>query len=128
MWFSKLLSIFNFGNSVGVLFNCSSTASLQIIVDPCVGIKEIGNDFSKSVDIYPNPAHESVTVAFSAKASGKYTVKIMDMAGKLVKEESMIAVKGDNTHEMALNGIAKGIYTIILEKENSSAKTKLSIK
>ena len=109
-------------------FGCSNTDSTQVSVDPCTGIIEIGNDISKHVDIYPNPAHESVTVAFNARDAGKFSLKLYDLSGKLVKEENVLAVKGDNTYEMTLNGVAKGVYTIVLEKGSSYAKTKLSVK
>jgi hypothetical protein len=80
-----------------------------------------------SFNVFPNPANSQVTVAFSTMEEGMYNVKLIDMFGRVVKSESDNAGTGDNIHIMNLDGIAKGVYIIEMEKSGQINKTKLVI-
>ncbi len=109
-------------------FGCSKTDSVFITVNACVGIKEVGGGISKNAYIYPNPANDKVTLVFTVKNAGDYLVKMVDIFGREVREESNIAVAGENTHLIYFNGISEGVYMIILQKGGETFKTKLIVK
>ena len=82
---------------------------------------------STSFNIYPNPAKEMVTIAFSSMDEGVYNIKLIDMIGRVVKSEIGNAGQGENTYLMNLDGIAKGVYMVILQKGDKLSKAKLVI-
>ncbi len=106
---------------------CSKVDSVQIMVDPCTGIKEVGSN-NYNVQVYPNPAFDKATVDFSVANGGNYTYKIMDAVGRVVKEETGTAQVGKNSFPINLEGLAKGSYMFVLQKGNDEYKTKLVIK
>src|SRR5665213_2268609 len=78
-------------------------------------------------NIYPNPASEIVTIVFSTMEEGAYNIRLENMLGQVVKSEISNAALGDNTYKINLDGIAKGIYMVILQKGESISKLKLVI-
>ena len=80
-----------------------------------------------SFNVYPNPADGQVMVSFTTMEEGSYTVRLVDMFGRVVKNEVDNAGAGDNIHVMNLDGLAKGVYIIELEKGSQVNKTRLVI-
>jgi hypothetical protein len=106
---------------------CTDMNSLSIVVSPCTGVNEVINGLN-TVIVYPNPADEFATITFSVKSSGTYTLLMTDAVGRVIKEDKATANSGENSHLLSLTGISKGIYFIVLQKDNSVYKTKLLIK
>ena len=78
-------------------------------------------------NIYPNPATDEVTISFPSMDEGLYNIKLIDMLGRELKSDADKATNGDNYHILNLNGIAKGVYTIILQKGDNISKSKLVV-
>ncbi len=77
--------------------------------------------------IYPNPANESATIAFSSANEGSYAIILYNIIGSIARTETGNAGIGENTHVMNLNGIAKGIYIAELRMGDTSSKVKLIV-
>ncbi|MGZ4037388.1 MAG: T9SS type A sorting domain-containing protein, partial [Bacteroidia bacterium] len=104
---------------------CSKKDSALISVSPCAGIAQLAPD-SYNVRIYPNPAYNAtVTLAFGVKTSGSFKVRLLDVYGRTIKEESGTAIPGDNILFIDLKEVAKGVYYILLENGAGPYKTKL---
>ncbi len=73
------------------------------------------NPQTERVYIYPNPASENATVTFDCAKAGIYDLKILDIYGRIVNEQTLHARIGENKYAINLNGMAKGIYTILLQ-------------
>jgi len=78
-------------------------------------------------NIYPNPANSMVTIAFSTLEEGAYNIRLVDMIGRVVVSEIDNAAQGENSYIMNLDGIAKGVYMIILQKGDNISKGKLIV-
>lgn len=79
-------------NNYGVIYGATygrGLISLDEFQKP-VGIDEGGRIHSEAgFNIYPNPAHDMVTVAFETTASGRVIIDIYDFTGKQVKSVDM---------------------------------------
>lgn len=86
-------------------------------------------DFTTGVpfNVYPNPANSSVTLTFSTMEEGLYNIRLVDMFGRVVKSDFDNAGLGDNNYTMSLDGIAKGIYLVTLQKGDVISKVKLIV-
>lgn len=96
----------------GKVFYCPGTA----------GIEE--NNLS-SVDVYPNPANESVSVDLTAFNGNNVTVTIVNTLGQVLQSSAIMA---NGVSTLNLEGYASGLYFVQLEMNGKTSSSKLSIK
>jgi hypothetical protein len=77
--------------------------------------------------VYPNPAHDKVTVSIDVKEQTQFNVKLRDISGRVILSEDHEGAEGLNTYEMDLGSFAKGIYMIEVQSAAESWKTKVVI-
>ena len=53
----------------------------------------------------------------------KYTLKVVDLLGKVLISEANTAQEGANLREIDLSGIAKGMYLLSFEREGAENQT-----
>jgi hypothetical protein len=82
---------------------------------------------SQTFNLYPNPAAESVTIAYSSEIVSSCIVKLTDMTGRVLITDVADAGLGENTYVMNLNGISKGMYLVELTQENTVSTVKLIV-
>ncbi len=90
----------------------SSAVGTTVVSDPCVGIKEIGNN---SFSFYPNPASTHLTID---SKTAIIRLEIIDITGKTIKSFT----PKNNTINVA--DIPSGIYFIKLIGENNTVSKK----
>ena len=81
-------------------------------------VKQAGYGLSAAAYLYPNPAHDQLTVVHSSKNSGG-TVLIYDMNGKVMKKEKIVPER--NT--LNIGALAPGMY--IAEISDGAKSTQL---
>jgi hypothetical protein len=90
---------------------------------PCVtvGITETkGNDFS--LNAYPNPSSDQVTVAFTSVIRGSYTLKIVDLTGRILNSLSGEAVAGENKMVLSTSKLSNGLYLFVIESKDGKSQ------
>ena len=75
---------------------------------------------------YPNPAHDQLNVLFTSSNDDDYSLRIMDMTGRLVVDQVKKAQEGDNVIKLNLN-LAKGLYMISLSSGDLSKQSKIIV-
>lgn len=77
-----------------------------------VGASSVNNVTSKGnlLTVYPNPA--SNTIDINLPGSGSYEVKLMDVAGQVIRRESINAA--DTKHTFNVQSLANGMYYLQL--------------
>jgi hypothetical protein len=99
----------------------STAVTKTIQANPCdVSIFESQN-FLSNLSIYPNPAHEQVTVTLPS-TNDSYQVKLVNLIGATVYEEK--TVKNKETLTINLGNRAKGIYFLTVESSNNEKAVK----
>ena len=73
--------------------------------------------------VFPNPARERSTVSFISYKDDNYTIKIIDVLGKIILSEKISAVEGYNKKEINLENASKGIYIISVQTDDGDIKT-----
>ena len=63
--------------------------------------------------LYPNPASERAYFYFTSEGLQPYTLILTDMTGKIVLYQTCVPVKGVNRHEIQLNNLVSGTYTLV---------------
>lgn len=64
------------------------------------------------VQVYPNPARNSITVQYGARTSGKVLLSVVDGKGATVKETSLVARTGTNVVNVDISRLGAGIYLL----------------
>jgi hypothetical protein len=105
---------------------CQSTRTMAIGEVNCViGAEELANNFGRSISITPNPSDGRFRLNIT-KLKEQLNLEIRDIDGKLVYEDRL-NVNGSMTEELDLTGLAKGVYFLKLQGEESSKVEKLII-
>jgi hypothetical protein len=103
---------------------CESTAQDTVVFDAslCTGIAE--NEVS-ALQIYPNPASGEFTVYQPGGFSVNSIVEISDVTGKIIMTQQIQS--GATEQHVSLDGIAAGIYMVLLHSNGESIAYKLII-
>jgi photosystem II stability/assembly factor-like uncharacterized protein len=71
----------------------------------------IGENDKRDIKIYPNPANGEFNLVFG-KLNGSTDIKVYNLIGRIVHEETFIPAFGNNAHRIDLRNHGKGIYLI----------------
>ena len=77
--------------------------------------------------VYPNPAHDNITLSIDAKEQAAYNIQLTDLSGRRLISEEHTGTGGLNTYKMDLSGLAKGVYMISVQSETESWKAKVAV-
>lgn len=96
--------------------------------NPVAGIKENGTAGMR-LNVFPNPASESVQVNFTLASQSAVTVSVSDVAGKLVYSENKGSMsQGRQFAVINTAELAKGFYTVAVQTQFGRNTTKLIVK
>ena len=113
--------------SVVAVNSCGSSAAKTLAVTVNLTCK-ISNSTSGNQEVieatefmkaFPNPSHGSTTIEFSSETNETYSLKIVDIIGKIIIDENIHGIKGRNTKEIELGNTSKGMYFIILKSQQT---------
>jgi len=86
----------------GVASDWSAIWSFEVS-ESGIGVEELG---SSTIQIYPNPAHDKVTIASNARL---YSVSLIDINGRLILSNNQIV---GTQYEMPTESISPGVYMV----------------
>ena len=80
----------------------------------------------KHVNIYPNPAHNKITIAFNSAITPSINdLTLSDLTGRLILKKSFPAAVVDNKVDIDVSGVTSGVYVVTVnngEKEIAHGK------
>lgn len=81
----------------------------------------------EDLTVYPNPATDQVTIDFSLQESGNVNVRLLDMAGKTLRQGIYGGESGANRINFGLGNVAKGFYLLEISNDNGKSVRKLTV-
>jgi hypothetical protein len=66
------------------------------------------------IELYPNPARESIALAFDAVEEGAAQWRVLDMSGRIVLQGNTAMQRGTNRIDIALERVENGSYMVEL--------------
>lgn len=99
------------------------TTVTQNNADSCksTSIATTGTD-REFMGLYPNPAHNSVSVKFFSTATDAVVVKLTDVTGKIILTREVKALSGENNITLDLAGVTPGMYFVNLSSSDTQYK------
>lgn len=85
----------------------------QLVIDPTLGLKDFTN--SENLLLHPNPSNSELNVMFNSNFQGKEIIHFTNQLGQTVLSKEVQVNIGQNEVNFELEGLAKGIYVVILE-------------
>ena len=83
-------------------------------------------EVSPELVIYPNPAKNKITLQVKHFEPGIATVKILDLKGKLVREDQRLITNGSEDIVMFLM-LKAGVYFILVSEPGKTVRKKLVV-
>jgi uncharacterized repeat protein (TIGR01451 family) len=106
-------------NNASIFFDFNAPIITNDAVTEIVLSKPTSNDnlnnFTNSLDIYPNPATETVTIKSQKQITGEAQWKVYDIVGREVYSAK---TKNESSLTIDLSGFVKGLYFIQLHSQN----------
>ncbi|HNP98995.1 MAG TPA: T9SS type A sorting domain-containing protein, partial [Bacteroidia bacterium] len=96
----------------------SGTRTLPVSIS-CRVAQSVNSSNGVETKIYPNPAHGQFNVSFEASVAERFTLKVVDQTGRVVREEIMSAQEGNNVQQLDVADLAAGVYLVVLESKQS---------
>lgn len=73
---------------------------------------------SKDFKIYPNPTSGQVTLEFESAKTESGILKLYNVSGKLVFEQTLKLESGSNVHTVNISKVAQGVYSLSLQSSD----------
>ena len=77
--------------------------------------------------LYPNPCRNKVSLQVTAFQPGMVAIKIIDISGNVLKEESRLLISGDNEEIVLFFFIPTGIYFVTMQQQQNLVRKKLVV-
>ncbi len=108
---------------VGITGGCSSVDSADITFGNPTGIITTRIE---PLDIYPNPAHQTVSVSFHGNGMPA-TLEIFDASGKRIYRKKQPACSGNCSAKFDVSNLESGVYYVWLYNEAKSYFSKMVV-
>jgi len=103
--------VFNFTVTGKDNNGCTSAKSVSVTVNPCTSITE-SNLESNKINIFPNPAYETINVAVNA--GNIDLIQIIDIYGRVITENTIDAT----STTINISSLSKGVYFVKVTSAN----------
>jgi len=85
------------------------------------------NSLTGSVQVYPSPAKDVLTLELNLKTSQKALIELMDLTGKTVSSQTLSVNGGKTKQVLDISGMTKGVYLLKVSGETGSELKKVVI-
>ena len=109
----------------------SPIRSMNVAVTLNCKLKDGGDEASQvaileglsSFIAYPNPTAGKITLSFNSEKNVKFVLKVVDILGHDLIKDEIDAVEGNNTKNLDLSNVAKGMYFVSIFAEGREVQT-----
>lgn len=103
-----------------------STAPLSFFVPFTTGVGDKTRDGLNS-SLYPNPATTKAELTLTLKNKSTVTIDVVNIVGQTLRSSAVEGLVGNNTMDVNIAGLAKGIYMVNITADNTTSTKKLVI-
>jgi hypothetical protein len=109
-----------------VVSNACGSDTATFVTNANVGLQD--NPLTRSLNLFPNPADDQVSVQFSSFGSGQAEIRVLDMQGREVIRLSAQEQSGRFNTQIDISDLANGVYMIEVSSGNMTARRRVSVK
>lgn len=90
-------------------------------------IESINWERKITFNVYPNPTNSLLNVDFNILQEENLDIILLDVAGRIIEQLRLPAIKGSNSIIMDINGVQSGFYLLRLQTANNTVVHKVKI-
>ncbi len=95
-----------------VVYSNGNAFAIRLLGDVYIGVEEYDRSFA-DLNVYPNPtSNGQLTVELTSERSEMVRMQLLSATGAEVLSQSVSVVAGQNRHQLALDGVANGLYML----------------
>lgn len=98
--------------------------TFEISDDPSAGISIIDN--RSSLDVFPNPTNESITISGADLKNGNYSFYLKNTIGQIVYEENYTVVNNMIEKHLNLTNLPEGMYFLVMDNDAEQSIIKIN--
>jgi hypothetical protein len=109
---------------------CGLSTARSVSVNPTAACPTARDGSAYDVSgivVYPNPARDNVTIAYTSKDNSDYLLTIYDMSGRVIDTYTLNAIEGYNQKELSLETLQTGTYIVSLKGNGLITQTRLIV-
>ena len=91
------------------------------------GIKSTSGFADFSVNIFPNPANNNLTIELNSDKNTSVSVKVTDINGRVYLSENIPVNSGMNKSSMDISALSSGIYFVSIDNGEIVTNKKLVV-
>jgi hypothetical protein len=94
-----------------VVYSNGNAFAIRLLGDVYIGVEEHDRSFA-GLNVYPNPSNGQLTVDLTSEHSEVVRMQLLSATGVEVLSEAISVVPGQNRQQIALDGVANGLYLL----------------
>jgi len=102
----------------------ASTSNTNFAKD--MGLETVGNEISE-ISLFPNPSNDKVNVNFVSTAENNVTIRIFDITGRQVAQQTHSATEGINNLGVDVSNLQTGYYLVQVDNGSMRQQNRLVI-
>jgi len=120
------------------VYNAPGTYTITLIATGECGTDTTTQTFSTTVGLdeiakgewkmFPNPTENELNVQFAGEGGDNLQIQVLDLSGKVVKQESFIAAEGSNTLQIEVGNLQSGVYLLTLTSSKGISSKKFEVR
>lgn len=105
-----------------------SITGTQVLLGPATitGVEE--TSAIDNISLYPNPTTDNATLVVEATKTAQLNLTVVNMMGQVVGSQTINAFAGKNIVQLNTDGLAQGVYSLVLRDSKGVAKVQRLIK
>jgi hypothetical protein len=100
--------------------SCGSSLYTSRVINVNLGCRTTGQEDETDAGIfsvYPNPASSNINIEFDALSGEQFSIRLIDMYGKLIFEEKELKGEGLIRNNINIETVINGAYILLLERD-----------
>ncbi len=89
---------------------------------------EPGPSAAAGLKVFPNPANDSFTIRFIASETGLVPIRLFDLNGRLVFEQKVAVISGENRIRQDVRSIPSGLYLLVVGNSSPAISSRIVIR
>jgi hypothetical protein len=115
------------GDTMKYIAKFTGDYTTSIGCEQVIGIEEEINKNIESLNIYPNPASDQITIEFELTEANNTSIKLTNILGQTVWEMENVFIVGNNKLEIDVGELPKGLYFVQLVNSSTQVTQKFII-
>ncbi|MEY4593958.1 MAG: hypothetical protein RIQ47_368 [Bacteroidota bacterium] len=111
------------GYSERIYFTTTAAGSTSRMEEPVIEVRTL----VEGIIAYPNPANDQLSLRTIADEVSEAMIQITDLSGRILKQENVMLLEGENLHRFELIDLSTGLYLVSVIYPDEILTTRVNV-